>query len=67
MRIFIDELRRARTAAGLSQEQLAEEINYSQSLVSKVESGERSPSKEFARHCDDVLKTGWSAGEVARP
>lgn len=57
MKIFIDELRRARTAAGLSQEQLAEEINYSQSLVSKVESGERSPSKDFASRCDEVLKT----------
>lgn len=64
MRIFIDELRRARVAAGLSQEQLADEINYSQSLVSKVESGERTPSRDFAARVDEALKTDGLLGRL---
>jgi transcriptional regulator with XRE-family HTH domain len=55
MNVFINELRHARAAAGLSQEQLAEAMNFSPSLVSKVESGDRPPSREFAARCDDVL------------
>ena len=58
MKIFIDELRRARTAAGLSQEQLADAIHFSQSMVSKVESGERAASRDFAARCDETLDTG---------
>lgn len=52
------ELRRARGAAGLSQSQLAEAITYSESLVAMVETGRRTPSKDFTSRCDDRLNTG---------
>lgn len=56
--IFVDELRRARQAAGISQEQLAEMIQYSPSQVAMVETGKRSPSRDFAARCDKALGTG---------
>ena len=52
---FGAELRRRRGAAGLSQDQLGHAINYSEALVGRVEVGERVPSPDFARRCDDVL------------
>jgi transcriptional regulator with XRE-family HTH domain len=64
MKIFRDELRHARAAAGLSQEQLAEAINFSQSLVSKVENGERPPSRGFAARCDEVLGLAGLLGRL---
>ncbi|MEH1012633.1 helix-turn-helix transcriptional regulator [Micromonospora sp. CPCC 206060] len=51
------ELRRARTAAGLSQEDLAQQINYSQSLVSMIEQARRTPGLDFMTRADDVLHT----------
>ena len=39
--IFLDCLRQARKAAGITQEQLAEKIGTTQSVVSKFERGER--------------------------
>jgi transcriptional regulator with XRE-family HTH domain len=52
---FGAELRRARAAAGLSQEQLGQHIGYSAAQVGKVETGERGPSHDFARRCDQTL------------
>jgi transcriptional regulator with XRE-family HTH domain len=52
---FGAELRRARAAAGLSQEQLGQRIGYSAALVGKVETGERAPSRDFANRCDQAL------------
>jgi transcriptional regulator with XRE-family HTH domain len=52
---FGAELRRRRAAAGMSQEQLGHAISYSAALVGRVEIGERVPSPDFARRCDDVL------------
>jgi transcriptional regulator with XRE-family HTH domain len=52
---FGAELRLARAAAGLSQEQLGQRIGYSAALVGKVETGERAPSQDFARRCDQAL------------
>ena len=56
--MFSEELRRARAAAGLTQDQLAEKIAYSPSLVAHVETGSRAPSVDFARRADDALRTG---------
>lgn len=39
--IFLDHLRQARRSAGLTQEQLAERLQQTQSFVSKCERGER--------------------------
>jgi transcriptional regulator with XRE-family HTH domain len=52
---FGAEVRRWRTAAGLSQEQLGQRVGYSGAQVGKVETGERAPSQEFAQHCDQAL------------
>lgn len=55
---FGAELRRRRSAAGMSQEQLGHAVNYSAALVGRVEVGERVPSPDFARRCDEVLDSG---------
>ena len=55
---FGAELRRRRAAAGMSQDQLGHAINYSAALVGRVEIGERVPSPDFARRCDEVLSSG---------
>jgi transcriptional regulator with XRE-family HTH domain len=52
---FGSELRRARAATGLSQEQLGQRLGYSAALVGKVETGERVPSADFAKRCDQAL------------
>ncbi|MCA2213274.1 helix-turn-helix domain-containing protein [Jidongwangia harbinensis] len=61
--LFAGELRRLRTAAGLSQEALAEKINFSPSLVAAVEQCRRPPRREFTQKCDEVLS---SAGLLLR-
>jgi transcriptional regulator with XRE-family HTH domain len=42
-------------AAGLSQEQLGQRVGYSGAQVGKVETGDRSPSQDFAQRCDQAL------------
>ncbi|HTW01966.1 MAG TPA: helix-turn-helix transcriptional regulator [Streptosporangiaceae bacterium] len=51
------ELRRARMEAGLSQDQLGQRIGYSATMVGKIETGERAPSEDMARRCDEALGT----------
>ena len=53
--VFASELRYARTRAGLSQEELANKIAYSSSLVAMVETGKRMPTRDFAERCDEAL------------
>ena len=55
LNFFGAELRRARTAAALSQEQLGQRVGYSGALVGKVETGDRAPSPDFAQGCDAAL------------
>lgn len=55
--LFGSELRRAREAVGWPREQLAEAINFSLSLVEKVETGNKAPSEPFAEAADTALKT----------
>ncbi|HMH90967.1 MAG TPA: helix-turn-helix transcriptional regulator [Streptosporangiaceae bacterium] len=52
MAFFGAELRRARLAAGLSQEQLGRRLSFSGDLVGKVETGQRAPAPDFAAGCD---------------
>ncbi len=54
---FGAELRRARLAAGKSQEQLGRETNYSAGQVGKVETGDRMATLTFARRADTALGT----------
>jgi DNA-binding XRE family transcriptional regulator len=55
LEFFGAELRRWRTAAGLSQEQLGQRVGYSAAQVGKVETGDRAPSQDFAQRCDTAL------------
>jgi transcriptional regulator with XRE-family HTH domain len=55
MAFFGAELRRARLAAGMSQDQLGRALSYSGDLIGKVETSERVPTPEFAGRCDDAF------------
>jgi transcriptional regulator with XRE-family HTH domain len=56
--LFGDELRHWRLAAGLSQEQLGEQIGYSGAQVGAVETARRMPGMDLAERCDKALATG---------
>lgn len=58
------ELRRARKARAMSQEELAEKINYSASLVGMVEIGHRTPSVDFLDRVDAMLETDGLLGRL---
>jgi transcriptional regulator with XRE-family HTH domain len=55
--VFAAELRAQREQAGLGREELAGRVNYSASLISMIESGHRSPSRDFAGRCDEAFGT----------
>jgi transcriptional regulator with XRE-family HTH domain len=66
--IFAEALRRARQRAdGISQEDLAERIHFSQAWISKVEKGEQ-PSRDFAGAVDNELGSdlGWLLDRLLR-
>src|SRR5687768_4279195 len=52
VRLFADGLRRTRLAAGLSLSELARRVHYSKGYLSKVETGAKPASIDFARRCD---------------
>lgn len=58
MAIWGRELRHYRKLAGLTQLELAAEINYSHSLVSQAETGQVPASEEFAAACEKRLNSG---------
>ncbi|MGW0436226.1 helix-turn-helix domain-containing protein [Micromonospora sp. NPDC003197] len=62
--LLAGELRRARTARGLTQVALGEEISYSGSLVAMVEQSRRIPKLDFTERCDRVLKTDGLLGRI---
>lgn len=53
---FAKKLRRARLAGGYSQRQLADELGYDRSYISKLESGAESPTRPFAERADEILQ-----------
>jgi transcriptional regulator with XRE-family HTH domain len=53
------ELRRYRLAAdNLTQGQLAKLINYSEGMISNVETGQKIPRRDFVERSDEALETG---------
>jgi transcriptional regulator with XRE-family HTH domain len=65
LQFFGAELRRARVAAGLSQDQLGQRLGYSGAQVGKVEMGERAPSQDFAQGCDQAFaESGGLFGRI---
>lgn len=61
---FAVELRSLRDAAGLTQEQLGERIQYSAQLVSAVENCTRTPNQDFTQRCDRALGTTGSLSRM---
>lgn len=51
-------LKHYREQSGLSQEQLAQRINYSSAQIASVETGRRKPSEELAHLCDETTTAG---------
>jgi transcriptional regulator with XRE-family HTH domain len=52
------ELRRYREAAGLTQRQLGDIVNYTGSLVGQIETARKLPTPEFSERVDAALGTG---------
>nr|WBO77680.1 helix-turn-helix domain-containing protein [Streptomyces sp. SBE_14.2] len=52
------ELRRYREAAGLTQRQLGDILNYTGSLVGQIETARKLPTVEFSQRADAALNTG---------
>ncbi|MEV7965533.1 helix-turn-helix transcriptional regulator [Sphaerisporangium sp. NPDC088356] len=60
---FGAELRNYRQRSGISQEDLADRINFSASLIGFVERAQRFPSRDFVERCDQALEL---KGELTR-
>lgn len=61
---FGAELRRFRARCEMSQEALANRINYGPSLVGMIETAQRMPTLEFAVACDEALETDGALGRL---
>lgn len=57
---FGAELRAWRSARGWTQAEIADTIGYSGSFVSDIERGDRMPTEDFARRCDQAFGTPGS-------
>ncbi|HEV3356818.1 MAG TPA: tetratricopeptide repeat protein [Pseudonocardiaceae bacterium] len=55
---FGRELRRLREQRRLSLQKFADLVNYSRGYIGKVEVGDKPPTGELARRCDEVLEAG---------
>jgi transcriptional regulator with XRE-family HTH domain len=58
LHFYADDLKRRRTAAGISQAQFAREALMAPSLLNKIEAGKRLPSKELSTLADARFGTG---------
>ncbi|MFI6349719.1 helix-turn-helix domain-containing protein [Streptomyces sp. NPDC050560] len=61
---FGAELRRRRLAAGRTIAHLAAEVHYSKAQISKIETGHKRPTPEFARLCDEALGAAGALGAL---
>ncbi|MFJ8208136.1 peptide deformylase [Streptomyces sp. NPDC096033] len=62
---FVAELKRWRDVRGLSQTALAQLVGYTPSYISKVESQQQRPSREFADLADEQLRAGGAIRRAA--
>ncbi|MFD4415880.1 helix-turn-helix domain-containing protein [Streptomyces sp. NPDC058476] len=60
------ELRRYREAAGLTQKQLGDIVNYTGSLVGQIETARKLPTEEFSERVDVALGTGGLLSRLVR-
>ncbi|MBN1171502.1 MAG: helix-turn-helix domain-containing protein [Micromonosporaceae bacterium] len=61
------ELRRRRIEANRSLATFSKEIHYCKSHLSKVETGVKPPSRDFAQRCDAALHADGELARLARP
>src|SRR5215467_8227893 len=61
------ELRRARVAAGMSQEQFSRTLGFDRTVITKAEDGERPPSPEVAAAIDEAFSASGRAVLPAHP
>jgi transcriptional regulator with XRE-family HTH domain/tetratricopeptide (TPR) repeat protein len=61
------ELRRRRSAAGVSLAQLAERVHYSKGYLSRIESGVKPPTADVARCCDAALEADGALAALVPP
>jgi transcriptional regulator with XRE-family HTH domain len=67
-RLFAEQLRRTRLAAGLSLSELARRVHYSKGYLSKIETGSKAAGLDLARRCDAALGAGGDlAALIAQP
>jgi len=59
---FDDRIRNARESAGLSQEELAKQLNEKASLIRKLEQGQSLPSDDMQRKLERALDIDLTAG-----
>lgn len=64
--MFRTELRRRRTATGMSLEELSRRAHYSKGYLSKVENGTKPATPEVARACDAALDAQGELAALAR-
>ncbi|MCW2930958.1 MAG: helix-turn-helix domain protein [Actinomycetia bacterium] len=63
---FAEQLRAWRVHIGWSQTELAEKINYSNSLISGIENQQKTPTADFAAKLDEVFKTPGTFAALQR-
>jgi putative transcription factor len=61
---YDETVRSAREAAGMSQEDLARQLNEKASLIRKIERGDTLPSDEVQRKLESALDVDLSAGST---
>ncbi|WP_344443207.1 helix-turn-helix domain-containing protein [Kitasatospora nipponensis] len=64
---FGAELRRLRTARGLSLSGLSRLVHYSKGYLSKIENGGKPAGPDLARRCDEVLRAEGALLRLAEP
>ena len=60
--VFGSELRYYRERAGLSQTELAAQVNVSHDVISKIETGDRAPARDFPERLDAVPELDTRSG-----
>ena len=65
--VFGAELRYHRERAGLSQTELAGLVNVSHDVISKIETGERAPARDFPERLDAVPQLDTRDGLARQP
>ena len=64
---FASQLRAWRQQMGWTQVEAADKLGYSASLVSGIETMDKTPTTDFAQHCDTIFQTPGTFRAAALP